>query len=269
MVSDITEQMKELGFTTNESKAYLALLACQPATAYEVAKQAGLPTSKIYETVNRLTDRGVLQKTTGSQQGKAQYYALGPADLMASIRLQTDAATYRLLPALEKIPQKTADNLIWPMDDSTQVKAKTLELIADARETLLISLWPHELSWCQAALRDAEARGIQVALVHFGMPESQIGATYHHPVEKTLYAEKGGRGLTLVADGSRVVIANYRQDGQIEGAWSKNQSFVTVAEDYVKHDVYITKVTRFLAGEMKQRFGHDYARLRDVFNADA
>ncbi|MDZ7685959.1 MAG: hypothetical protein U5O39_13890 [Gammaproteobacteria bacterium] len=44
---------------------------------------------------------------------------------------------------------------------------------------------------------------------------------------------------------------------------------MTVAEDYVKHDVYITKVTRFLNDEMKARFGAEYEKLRDVFDADA
>lgn len=96
-----------------------------------------------------------------------------------------------------------------------------------------------------------------------------VGATYHHPVEKTLYEEKGGRGLTMVADSNVVVIANYLKNGSVDGAWSRNQSFVTVAEDYIKHDVYITKVTRFLDTELKSRFGNDYERLRDIFNADA
>jgi hypothetical protein len=65
------------------------------------------------------------------------------------------------------------------------------------------------------------------------------------------------------------VIANYRSDSTVDGAWSRNQSFVTVAEDYVKHDVYITKVTRFLDQEVKARFGTNYEKLRNVFDADA
>ena len=121
----------------------------------------------------------------------------------------------------------------------------------------------------ERALRSALERGVRVALVHFGPPRVEIGATYHHPVEKTLYREKGGRGLTLVVDSDAVLIANFREDGQVDAAWSKNQGFVTVAEDYVKHDVYITKVTRFLDDAMIERFGPEYEKLRDVFDADA
>ena len=49
----------------------------------------------------------------------------------------------------------------------------------------------------------------------------------------------------------------------------KIQPSLTVAEDYVKHDVYIAKVTRFLEPEMRSRFGQQYEKLRDVFNADS
>ncbi len=188
---------------------------------------------------------------------------------MESIRDSTITETAELLPELEQIPGHEKSNLIWPLLEHTQVQSRALELIKGSTETLLVSLWPNELAWCEEVLREAEDRGVKVALVHFGEPEVSIGATYHHPVEQTIYEEKGGRGLTIVADSSEVVLANYRQDGTVDGAWSRNQSFVTVAEDYVKHDVYITKVTRFLNAEVVQRFGENYTRLRDVFNAEA
>jgi sugar-specific transcriptional regulator TrmB len=265
---DITDQLRQLGFTMNEAKAYLALLQCQPASAYEIAKTAGLPTSKIYETVARLSGRGIFQ-VNQDPSGHQQYFAMEPKDLMASIRNRTIDDTEQLLPELEKIPDGSQDNLIWPLLDLAQVRSRTVELIQHATKAILISLWPEELTWCERALRDATERDVQIALVHFGFPEIQIGATYHHPVEKTLYAEKGGRGLTAVADSSEVVIANFKANGKVDGAWSRNESFVTVAEDYVKHDVYITKVTRFLGPEVVERFGEDYARLRNVFDSEA
>lgn len=265
---EIAEQLKVLGFTLNEAKAYVALLQCQPATAYEIAKTAGLPTSKIYETVAKLTQRGVFHMQE-DEAGTQQYVAMSPPDLMETIRSRTANQTRNLEQALQNLPGRSDANVIWPLDSLSQVQSHVVSMIEDAEESVLISLWPEELEWCERALRQAEDNGINIALVHFGKPQINIGATYHHPVEKTLYAEKGGRGLTVVVDGSRVVIANFQADDKVDGAWSRNPTFVTVAEDYVKHDVYITKVTRFLGPEVVQRFGEDYARLRDVFNADA
>jgi sugar-specific transcriptional regulator TrmB len=262
------DRLQKLGFTGNEAKAYLALLRCQPASAYEIAKQAGLPTSKIYETTARLTDRGIFQ-VHEDEAGNRRFFAMDPEDLMDSIRANTMDETRQLLPELLNIPSGNTSNLVWPLLDFDEVRSRSLAMINQASESILVSLWPEELSWCNEALQEAESRGVLIALVHFGVPGMKIGATYHHPVEKTLYAEKGGRGFSLVTDGKEVVIANFKAGNDVEGAWSRNESFVTVAEDYIKHDVYITKVTRFLGPEVTQRFGEDYVRLRDVFDAEA
>ena len=79
--------------------------------------------------------------------------------------------------------------------------------------------------------------------------------------------ERGGRCLSLAVDSRCVVIATFFDDGRVEGAWSRNRAFVFVAEDYVRHDVYITKVTGTLDDALKARFGADYAELRDVFKS--
>ena len=261
------QQIQQLGFTINEAKAYTALLACQPATAYEVARQASIPSSKIYETVNKLVNKGLLRPIHDTDQGQ-EYVALPAREFLTQIRERTLSQTDELLPLLDKISTRAVGDLIWPLVNEQQIRAKIFEAISNTRSSLLVSLWPQELDWVIDDLKELESKGIDIAMVHFGKPDRFVGATYHHPVEKTLYEEKGGRGLTLVSDSEVVVMANYHADGAVDGAFSRNQSFVTVAEDYIKHDVYITKVTRFLDAEMKARFGDDYERLRDVFHAD-
>ncbi len=268
-MDNIISQIQQLGFSAYEAKAYTALLVCQPASAYEIAKQAGIPTSKIYETVSRLVAREVICPLHSPDESRQEYAALAAADFLNRIRETTLAQTDELLPRLTGLSSMTATDPIWPLLSEVSIQRRVLEVINSTRHSLLISLWPQELEWLGNDLTRLEAFGVNIAMVHFGEPAQKIGATYHHPVEKTLYEEKGGRGLTLVADGNIVVIANYQADGSIEGSWSRNKTFVTVAEDYIKHDVYITKVTRFLGPAVKARFGRDYEQLRDVFDADA
>ena len=136
---EVSEQLKSLGFTTNEAKAYLALLGCQPATAYEIAKTAGLPTSKVYETLARLVNRAVLQ-AKNDETGTQQYYALNPPDLMQSIRNNIIKDTEWLLPELQKVPTGNQSNLIWPLLNSNQVESRALEIINQATTSILVSL---------------------------------------------------------------------------------------------------------------------------------
>jgi len=261
--------IQKLGFTAYEAKTYLGLLACQPATAYEVAKKSTVPSSKIYETLNRLMSKGIVQPTLSATEHGQQYVALSPKDFSEQIRQSAVSQTTQLLPLLERMTDEVPSDFIWPLVDQKQIETKALEMVRQSQTNILLSCWPQELDWIEQELLNAESRGVKVALVHFGKPTKKVGATYHHPEEKTLYEEKGGRGLTLVTDSNTVLIVNFETTGGIDASWSKNTAFVNVAEDYVKHDVYITKVTRFLEPEMRSRFGQQYEKLRDVFNADS
>ena len=44
-----------------------------------------------------------------------------------------------------------------------------------------------------------------------------------------------------------------------------NRGFVTLAEDYIKHDVYMMKIVRRFDTTLKGRFGYKYEKLRDIF----
>lgn len=263
-----TTLLQQLGFSSYESKAYLGLLSCHPATAYEVAKASGVPTSKIYETLSKLTTKGLVQPSEARDKLAQQYVALKPGDFSEQIKETTITRANELLPLLESVNTGPENDYIWPLSTFSVLNNKVASILSQARQSILISCWAEELSWIKKDLKLAESRGVKIAMVHFGKTIETIGATYYHPIEKTLYQEKGGRGLTIVADNKIVLICNFKENGFLDASWSKNQAFVTVAEDYIKHDVYITKVTRFLNQEMQSRFGKDYEKLRNIFDAE-
>ena len=261
--------LQQLGFTANESKAYAALLEAQPSGAYDIGKRSGIPSSKVYETLNKLLRRGMVRLSDSNVADTPLYVALPPEALTDQLNQQVKHRTEELLPLLSTLKTSQEPDFIWPLANHDELVEKSASLVQSAQKSILISCWATEISWLQSDLRAAEARGINIALVHFGHPQDTIGATYHHPVEETLYAEKGGRGFTLVVDGGTVVIANIQEDDGLDASWSRNNAFVTVAEDYVKHDVYITKVTRFLNGPLTSRFGNNYEQLRNIFEPEA
>ncbi|NNM67943.1 MAG: hypothetical protein HKM06_08035 [Spirochaetales bacterium] len=112
---------------------------------------------------------------------------------------------------------------------------------------------------------------MKTALVLFGHEKVAAPQVFLHPIEDTIYEEHGGRGLVVVADGKQALVGTVQAEeggspGTVEGAWSLNRGWVTLAEDYVKHDVYIMKIVHRLDAELVQRFGHNYALLRDIFS---
>jgi sugar-specific transcriptional regulator TrmB len=55
----IISELTRLGLSEYEAKAYLALIHENPATAYETGKASGIPTSKVYEVLKKLVEKGI------------------------------------------------------------------------------------------------------------------------------------------------------------------------------------------------------------------
>jgi predicted transcriptional regulator len=53
--------LQTLGFSDYEAKAYIALVKLQPATAYEVSKEAGLPKANSYSVLESLSKKEAVQ----------------------------------------------------------------------------------------------------------------------------------------------------------------------------------------------------------------
>ncbi len=115
-------------------------------------------------------------------------------------------------------------------------------------------------------MKEALERKVQVVTVHFGPTKIRPGRVYQHPIEDTIYREKNGRGIVVVADSKEVLMGTILRYGRVEGAWSRNRGFITVAEDYIKHDVYIMKIIMRYDRLLKERFGSRYEKLRDIFS---
>ena len=62
MEVDIIIQLSQFGFSKNESKAYLSLLAQNPATGYEISQRSGVPRSAIYDILKKMEHNGVVSK---------------------------------------------------------------------------------------------------------------------------------------------------------------------------------------------------------------
>ncbi|MBN2352942.1 MAG: TrmB family transcriptional regulator [Spirochaetales bacterium] len=264
VVNNILEALRDIGFSEYEARAYVSALQLKTATAYEIARDARIPTSKVYGTIERLREKKLVFET--SRDGKKKYVPLAGDEFLARARSLSEKRFESLARDLKELPAGGDVSFIWNIDQYDALVEKSGRLVREAKETLLLSLWPEELEAIFDDLAAAERRGVRIALIHFGMRIGRkAGTMYPHPIEDTLYAERGGRGFTLVADSRVAVMGTMFGKGGVEGAWSANRGFVLLAEDYLKHDIYIMKIVNRFDRELIGRFGQNYALLRDVF----
>jgi sugar-specific transcriptional regulator TrmB len=140
-------------------------------------------------------------------------------------------------------------------------------MINTAETSLLMQLWPEEMESLYKAIEHAEARGVKIAILHYGATNLKVGQVYKHPIEGSIFTEKNSRGFALVADSKEALLGKV-SESNLDMIWSMNEGFVLMTEDYIRHDIYFIKTARRFAPLLKARFGDNFEKLRDVYNDD-
>ncbi len=267
VVNNITQQIMTLGFSEYEARAYECLLKIQPATAYEISRESGIPSSKIYEVIAKLTDKNIFILLDGSAKKKL-YLATPPDEFIKSRKSIFDKTFSALEKTLPKLEKETNVSCVWNFNQYGFLIEKSERMIFDASESILLSTWGEEFEALGSELKEAEKKGVKIAIVHFGETEKKTGRIFKHPIMDTIYEEKGGRGFTLITDSETALVATIKAENSVEGAWSSNQGFITLARDYITHDIYIMKIVARFDKTLLEKFGDNYHCLRDIFNDD-
>ncbi len=260
MVVNIVQEMIHLGFSEYESRAYVSLLEEYPLTAYEVAKRSGIPTSKIYEVMARLVEKNLAEEIS---DGKKRYIPIEVSDFVQEYRKNVSISLEKIKQEGSSISRPADVSYIIQITSYKKLIRKAESLISGAAREVLISGWDAELSQLLHTIQQSSVRS---AVVHFGKTDKNYGMCFEHPVEEVLLSEKGGRQLVIAADSDKALSATVHDDFSVEGAWSTNSGFARLAEDCIKHDIYIIKAVSWMERGMKDKFGDQYQLLRDIFN---
>ena len=266
MVVNTSEKLMTLGFSEYEARTYLALLKEYPATAYETAKNSAIPSAKIYGVLSKLKERGLVLEL--EEEGRKRYAPQDPDEFLDLYRRRVNGTLDTLSDDLKMEKNREDVSYIWNINSYGIFLEKAEALIRNTENYLLLSVGQEELAPLKKALREKEKEGCRIAVVYFGAGRETVeaaGQVFGHPIADTLYEERGGRGFAAVGDGKTAMVGTITRDYIVEGAWSTSSGFVTVAEDYIKHDIYIMKIVNRFDAELKRRFGQGYAALRDVF----
>jgi sugar-specific transcriptional regulator TrmB len=235
----------DTGLSEYEARAYMGLLGKHPATAYEV--------------------KGIISAT--GEETRRKYIPIEPREFVESRRSMIQSTLEVIEGGLKDAVKAEDVSYVWNLGEYDYLMDKAERIIEAARECLLISLYGEEMQALEGRLKEAEKKKIKIAVVHFGIPETLVGRLYRHPIHDTIYAKKGARGLVVVGDSKEALIGTIKKDG-VEGAYSANTGFVTLAEDYIKHDIYVMKMINRFDSELVKVFGERYEKLRDVYDDD-
>lgn len=267
-MKDIHNDLQKLGLSQYESRAYAALVRTPKVTAYELAKQSGIPPSKVYEVLERLRAKqlvGVVE--TG---GSPRYTPLEPREAMARYRRSYEDLLDGLEESLEEIhsSDQVGNGYVWNLQGREAVLAKAVEMVEEAGEEILLAAWPDQLPRLEPHLVAADDRGVRIAVCLYGEGELGVGVVYHHPTDQVVRRDQGAQRMVLVADTAEALIGYFPEVGVPDGVWSANLGFVQMAKDYVRHDMWVIKLVRRFEQAINEAYGPDRTRLRDIYDPD-
>ena len=258
--SDLSADLKRLGFTEYEARVYVQLLRQNPATAYEVSKGAGVPRPNAYQALEVLAQRGAVLPVS---ENPIRYIAADPHDLLEAIARRTQSLCADLADRLSTMSPTSDDQYVWNLEGEAAIHDKIDAMIASSREAIWIKAADDVLRRHKDALKAAAERGVAILIVLFGADADEFRSTCLCRV----YIHEGSGVRMGSADNLFTLATDHREmltaamDGEVVAAHTRNRPVVTMAESLIRHDVYMAEIFERFGAEIDGAFG---PHLRDL-----
>lgn len=225
-----------VGFSQYEARAYLALLKRSPVNGHELSKVAGVPPSKIYETLGKLRRKGAVLVY---ESDPVLYAPVPHAELLARLRNSTEGTLHDLERGFEGLTPEFDAGLTWSVSGSGNVVELMARAVRRAQGSVFGALWDAELRELAPALREAHVRGVELQVAVYGSFELGVPSTYDLALCGESASERlGGRRLAvLVADRKEAVAAEFLGGAAAEGIWTENRPMSLLSVEYVKDEI--------------------------------
>jgi len=249
MNQQAVDALEKLGFSTYEARVYIGLLKSNPVNGYQLSKLSGVPRSRIYETLDRLTARGY---AVALQSDPMEFKPLAPNELLAQLQEQFDGALSILDKELSQIETNQENESTWNLRGRDSILQRARTMIARSQESVYVVGWGETLENLKPALEEACQRGVRAVIISCGDFDFSGGRLYRHAFEAELVSQCDTT-INLVVDGMEVLIGSTQPADTCEAAWSHNQALIQITEEYIRHEVYLQKIV--------ERFGSTHKNL--------
>lgn len=206
-VDDIVESLGELGFSPYEARVYHALVQRSPLNGHEIGKQSGVPTSKVYETLDRLRAKGAV---LAYESDPVKYAPRPYRDLLATYSDRVTRTLDKVSRALATVAMDTDANLTWSITGHGNVVEALRGAIRNAKSEIAAVLDDATSAELAADLAKATERGLEVTVA-------------------TAPATAGGRLCVVVGDGAETVVGSLDGPLGATGVWTHHPAISLLA----------------------------------------
>ncbi|MDL4843125.1 TrmB family transcriptional regulator [Aquibacillus rhizosphaerae] len=229
--------LQQFGFTQYESKVYQSLVTVDfPLDATAIVKTSGVPRSKVYEVLHRMTEKGIILETTVEK--KRLYAALPLTSMIEKLKTDFDEKVKQLKDT--QIKQTPIDDRVWTLKEDVSIQVLLKQLIEQATDSIFISGWADDLNLFLPTLETKRTEGISVNIHSVGELSTSI------PNVSTLIPDEEHetleRNRILIIDEKEMLFAGI-EETDWQAIRTKSRSLVKFFTEFFYHDVALTKIT--------------------------
>lgn len=235
-VDALIGELRALGFSLNEGRIYVALLRFGPQNGNELAKASGVPSSKVYAALEKLSGEGVVHTIRDSDTIK--YVGTDANDLLDRLERRFIEPIQSLRASLPELSEFSAASEVLTLSSLEAIRQNSRALVAHASRSVYLSTWPRELDDMREALIAADDRGVSIIGLLYGEEAwLEVGSWLHQSYASSVAERVDGRILVLVADASEALVAHLPRHGAPVGIRTKQPALALVAQEYLRHEI--------------------------------
>lgn len=259
----IIENMKALGLSEYEVKAYLCLLEQYPVNGYTLSKNSGIPRSRIYEVLDSLKNKQLVFEQIDGKN--TLYLPLDPKLLISKFKKNFDNVLMNIDEYAKSVySEENSDNKLIIIKDRNKIIDFLNLLISGAKKRILVSIWEEEINDIYNDLENAINRGVLVKGIYFGRNNRFKELVTHRRIERYL-SEKKERNMIVIIDGIHVVSGIISRGAESEVTWTKDTCIVDMSEDYIAHDLMINVYSSSLENDKRDKYESFLDNVRKEF----
>ncbi|MBO1001702.1 TrmB family transcriptional regulator [Pseudogracilibacillus auburnensis] len=264
---EIIDVLKRYNFSEYEAKIYLALLKQSPMNGNNIAVQSGVPSAKVYQTLPKLIDRDVVfLMNNGTPSGQKFYSPLPWKELLKNLKDSHKDNMGKMENYFKNIQPRIEEDWsrLYHMEGYEANVDLLKQLINKAEQSILFSCWSKEFLLLKDEFESAFNKGVDIKSILFdpkGIQEFLWEGFGHHQGRFTNERHLGE--LVAVFDQETVFVLN--MESPPHGIISSHAALVKVAENYIRHDIYINQVINDFGDVMKEKYGDEFEDLLHKF----
>lgn len=248
----IMNDMKQLGFSEYECKAYIKLLETFPLTGYTLAKHSGIPRSRIYDVLESLTAKQMV--FVQEEKKNKLYYPVEPEIFVNKTKAHYEGLFSNISKFSKKLYQgKKQDDKLVVIRGRRGIINFLKVLINGARKRIAMSIWDEELFEITDELNQALEKGVALRGMYFGENNPYSTLVPHRRLKRYI-AEKKERYMSVIIDGTHAISGVVSRGEDSKVTWTQEEGFIEVSEDYIAHDLVVNLYSASLEADAYDKF---------------